>query len=49
MIHKLCKAMGERDDRYTLKRMIETDEGYFSVEKTQKGQLQKSGKGSRTK
>jgi len=29
MIHKLRKAMGQRDDRYTLEGMIEMDEGYF--------------------
>lgn len=31
MVHKLRKAMGNRDDRYTLEGMIEMDEGYFTV------------------
>lgn len=40
MVHKLRKAMGKRDARYTLEGMIEMDEGYFTVasseiEKTQ--------------
>ena len=29
MVHKLRKAMGQRDDRYTLEGMIEMDEGYL--------------------
>lgn len=32
MVHKLRKAMGQRDERYTLEGMIEFDEGYFTVE-----------------
>jgi transposase-like protein len=32
MVHKLRKAMGNRDARYTLEDMIEMDEGYFTVE-----------------
>jgi len=32
MVHKLRKAMGKRDERYTLEGMIEMDEGYFTVE-----------------
>lgn len=32
MVHKLRKAMGKRDERYTLEGMIEFDEGYFTVE-----------------
>lgn len=32
MVHKLRKAMGNRDARYTLEGMIELDEGYFTVE-----------------
>ena len=32
MVHKLRKAMGNRDSKYTLEGMIEMDEGYFSVE-----------------
>lgn len=35
MVHKLRKAMGNRDDRYTLEGMIELDEGYFTVESSQ--------------
>lgn len=34
MVHKLRKAMGKRDDRYTLEGMIEMDEGYFTVAST---------------
>lgn len=29
MVHKLRRAMGNRDARYTLEGMIELDEGYF--------------------
>ena len=43
MVHKLRKAMGKRDDRYTLEGMIEMDEGYFTVEATETEQ----GKGKR--
>ncbi|RAV30754.1 IS1595 family transposase [Sinomicrobium soli] len=32
MVHKLRKAMGNRDARYTLEGMLELDEGYFTVE-----------------
>lgn len=32
MVHKLRKAMGKRDERYTLEGMIEMDEGYFTIE-----------------
>lgn len=32
MVHKLRKAMGKRNARYTLEGMIEMDEGYFTVE-----------------
>ena len=35
MMHKLRKAMGKRDDKYTLEGMIEMDEGYFTVESTE--------------
>ena len=31
MTHKLRRAMGNRDSRYTLEGMIEMDEGYFTV------------------
>lgn len=32
MVHKLRKAIGNRDARYTLEGMVEFDEGYFTVE-----------------
>ncbi|TZF83925.1 IS1595 family transposase [Pedobacter sp. BS3] len=32
MVHKLRKAMGKREERYTLEGMIEFDEGYFTIE-----------------
>lgn len=35
MVHKLRKAMGNRDARYTLEGMIEMDEGYFTVESSE--------------
>jgi len=35
MVHKLRKAMGNRDARYTLEGMIEMDEGYFTVASTE--------------
>lgn len=35
MMHKLRKAMGKRDERYTLEGMIEMDERYFTVESTE--------------
>ena len=35
MVHKLRKAMGNIDDRYTLEEMIEMDEGYFTVESSE--------------
>jgi hypothetical protein len=35
MVHKLRKAMGNRDAMYTLEGMIEMDEGYFTVESSQ--------------
>ncbi len=35
MVHKLRKAMGNRDVRYTLEGMIEFDEGYFTVESSE--------------
>ena len=50
MVHKLRKAMGERDDRYTLEGMIEMDEGYFTIEASQlTHKTQKAGRGSKTK
>ncbi|MXV37912.1 IS1595 family transposase [Flavobacteriaceae bacterium Ap0902] len=50
MVHKLRKAMGKREDRYTLEGMIEMDEGYFTVasNKVEK-QNTKRGKGSTAK
>lgn len=35
MVHKLNKAMGNRDARYTLEGMIEMDEGYFTIESSE--------------
>ncbi|WP_407485403.1 IS1595 family transposase [Elizabethkingia miricola] len=35
MVHKLRKAIGDRDSRYTLEGMIEFDEGYFTVESSE--------------
>ncbi len=35
MVHKLRKAIGNRDARYTLEGMIEMDEGYFTVESSE--------------
>jgi transposase-like protein len=35
MMHKIRKAMGKRDEKYTLEGMIEMDEGYFTVESTE--------------
>lgn len=35
MVHKLRRAMGNRDDRYTLEGMIEFDEGYFTIESSE--------------
>ena len=50
MVHKIRKAMGNRDDRYTLEGMIEMDEGYFTIEASEhQHQTQKAGRGSKTK
>jgi len=50
MVHKLRKAMGDRDDRYTLEGMIEADEGYFTIEASEQDhKTQKAGRGSKTK
>ena len=50
MVHKLRKAMGQRDDRYTLEGMIEMDEGYFTIEASEQAhKTQKAGRGSKTK
>src|SRR5215469_175306 len=40
MTHKLRKAMGKRDSRYTLEGMIEMDEGYFTVASSEVEQSQ---------
>jgi len=50
MVHKLRRAMGDCDDRYALKGMLEMDEGYFAVGVPQSAhQTQKAGRGSKTK
>ena len=50
MVHKIRKAMGNRDDRYTLEGMIEMDEGYFTIEASEHDhKTQKAGRGSKTK
>jgi hypothetical protein len=50
MIHKLRKAMGQPDARYTLEGMIEMDEGYFTIEASEHPhKTQKAGRGSKTK
>ena len=50
MVHKIREAMGQRDDRYTLKGMIEADEGYFSVQAPEADSSnQKAGRESNTK
>ena len=50
MVHKLRKAIGKRDDRYTLEGMIEMDEGYFTIEASEYDhKTQKAGRGSKTK
>ena len=35
MVHKLRKAMGNRDAKYSLEGMIEFEEGYFTVESSE--------------
>jgi len=32
MVYKLRKAIGNRDERYTLEGMIEMDDSYFTIE-----------------
>lgn len=50
MVHKLRKAMGKRDERYTLEGMIEFDEGYFTVESSEiEKSKTKAGRGSSSK
>lgn len=47
MMHKIRKAMGQRDDLYELDGMVEFDEGYFSTETKQKDKQElKRGRGS---
>ena len=47
LVHKLRKAMGKRDARYTLEGMIEFDEGYFTVASSQVEQAKsKRGRGA---
>lgn len=43
IVHKLRKAMGNRDARYTLEGMIEFDEGYFTIESTEIEQIRGRG------
>lgn len=35
IVHKLRKAIGNRDARYTLEGIIEFDEGYFTIESSE--------------
>lgn len=51
MLHKLRIAMGKRDERYTLKNMVELDEGFFTTEvpEDEKGKPLKKGRGSQRK
>lgn len=51
MLHKLRLAMGKRDAGYTLKEVVELDEGFFSTEITEeeKGKPLKRGRGSQKK
>ena len=47
MVHKLRRAMGNRDAGYTLEGMVEMDEGYFTVESSQVEQSKgKRGRGA---
>lgn len=48
MMHKLREAMGQRDDLYSLKDMVEFDEAYVSVASQQQAVV-KRGKGSQKK
>lgn len=45
MVHKIRKAMGNRDAKYTLEGMIELDEGYFTIASSEIEE-KKSGRGS---
>ena len=47
MMHKIRVSMGKRDDLYNLEDMVEFDEGYFSVETSEKDKANlKRGRGS---
>ncbi len=47
LMHRIRKAMGQRDKLYTLEGMVEFDEGYFSTETSEKDkQNLKRGRGS---
>jgi transposase-like protein len=48
LMHKIRCAMGNREDKYTLKDMVEFDEAYFSIA-TPEGTKLKRGKGSQKK
>lgn len=48
MMHKIRKAMGQRDDRYRLEGIVEFDEGHFNLPK-KKGLKLKRGLGSQRK
>lgn len=51
MIHKLRKAMGKRDDIYSLSGALELDDGFFTtpISPEQKGEALKRGRGSQRK
>ena len=51
MLHKLRQAMGNRDAEYSLKEVVEVDEGFFSteMEDNQKDKKLKRGRGSQKK
>lgn len=51
MLHKLRLAMGKRDAEYSLKGVVELDEGFFSteIEEQEKGEPLKRGRGSQKK
>jgi len=51
MLHKLRQAMGRRDSEYSLKEVIELDEGFFSteIEEDEKDKPLKRGRGSQKK
>ena len=47
MMHKIRVSMGKRDDLYNLEDMVEFDEGYFSVETSEKDKANlKRGRGT---